>query len=96
MMRENCLDYPAMGQHVRALRQARRLTQEALAAQIGVSTSFIGHIERAEKLCSLETVVRLSDAFDVPADYLLRGKKLTCDRQACPLYAELSEVFARY
>jgi len=95
-MRENHLDYPAMGRRVRALRQARRLTQEALAAQIGVSVSFIGHIERAEKLCSLETVARLSDAFDVPADYLLRGKMLTCDRQACPLYAELSEVFKRY
>ena len=43
------INYIEIGKRVRELRLESRLTQEKLAEQIGVSTSFIGHIERAEK-----------------------------------------------
>ena len=89
-------DYPAMGKRVRELRIARKLTQEELAEMVGISISFVGHIERAEKMASVETVVRLSDIFDVPVDYLLRGKMLKCARENCALYSEMLQVFKRY
>ena len=38
----------------------RKWTQEQLAEKTGVSTSFVGHIERGEKQASVDTVVTLS------------------------------------
>ena len=49
------LDYRAIGLRVRGLRQQQELTQESLAELVGVSPSFVGHIERGEKKASLET-----------------------------------------
>lgn len=95
-MRANHFDYPALGRRVRELRRGKKLTQEELAELVGISISFVGHIERAEKMASLDTIVRLCDVLDVPADYLLRGKTLACAREKCPLYAEMSQVFKRY
>ena len=49
-----------------------RLTQEALAEKVEVSTSYIGHIERGQKRCSLETLVSIAGALGVTPDLLLR------------------------
>ena len=95
-MQQDHLDYPALGRRVRDLRQEKKLTQEELAEIVGISPSFVGHIERGEKKASLETIVRLCEILDVPADYLLRGKTLACAREKCKLYQEISLVFKRY
>ncbi|MBR5874493.1 MAG: helix-turn-helix transcriptional regulator [Oscillospiraceae bacterium] len=47
------------------------LTQEGLAEKIGVSTSFIGHIERGSRKLSVETLYSLCVALDVSADFLI-------------------------
>mgnify|MGYP000050039767 CR=1 FL=1 len=44
-----------------------------LAERIGVSTSFVGHVERGTRKASLETLVALSNALGVGVDYLLAG-----------------------
>ena len=95
-MRQNAFDYCALGRRVRDLRQKKKLTQEELAELVGISESFVGHIERAEKMASMDTIVRLCDIFDVPADYLLRGKTLACAREKCPMYEEMLRVFRQY
>ena len=64
MARKLELDYIAMGDRIKERRQALELTQGTLARQTGVTTSFIGHIERGEKLPSVETMARLSLALD--------------------------------
>lgn len=65
------MDYADLGKRVRKHRTAMHLTQEKLAKQIGVSTSFIGHVERGTRKASLETLVSLANALDVSLDYLL-------------------------
>ena len=42
------MDYAKLGMRVRQQRVLNRLTQEQLAEKTGVSSSFIGHIERGE------------------------------------------------
>ena len=49
------------------------MTQQELAERIGVSTSFVGHVERGTRKASLETLVALSNALGVGVDYLLAG-----------------------
>ena len=65
------MDYTALGERIRKARIKMNLTQETLASQIEVSTSFIGHIERGTRKASLETLVKLANALRTGVDALL-------------------------
>ncbi len=57
------------GQHpVRAWREHRGLTQEALAAAAGISTPFLSQIEGGKRVGSLDTLRAVARALDVPLD----------------------------
>lgn len=66
------MDYAKLGARVRQQRLLNGLTQEQLAEKTGVSSSFIGHIERGEKKASVETVVSLCNAMDISPSVLLQ------------------------
>lgn len=70
---DNIVDYKEIGLRIRKLRRDKNITQEQLAELVGVSCSFVGHIERGEKILSLETLARLSKAFDADMHYLVFG-----------------------
>ena len=63
--------YFLVGKRVRQLRLQRKLTQEQLAERAGISTSFLGHIERGSRKLSLETFCRLIRALNCTAGDLL-------------------------
>lgn len=67
------MDYVAMGRRIRGYRKQRGITQAALADSVGISTSFIGHIERGTRITSLETLVRLSKELEASLDQLVLG-----------------------
>lgn len=66
------MDYKALGQRIRHQRKLMSMTQEELAAVSDVSTSYIGHIERGIKRCSLDTLVCISNALDISPNSLLQ------------------------
>ena len=66
------VDYKALGQRIRQQRKLMKMTQEELASVSDVSTSYIGHIERGIKRCSLETLVCISNALDISPNSLLQ------------------------
>ena len=66
------MDYRKLGVRVRQQREMNDLTQGELARRVGVSSSFIGHIERGEKKASVETVVALGNALEVSPMVLLQ------------------------
>ncbi len=65
------MDYTDLGHRIRKQRIVMGWTQEALAERVGVSTSFIGHVERGTRKASLETLVSIANAMDISIDYLL-------------------------
>lgn len=65
------MDYVAMGKRVRTRRKELGLKQEELAARVGISASFFGHIERGSRVASIETLVSMANALNTSADYLL-------------------------
>lgn len=67
------MDYKDLGFRIRQQRVEKDWTQEQLAAAIGMSTSFVGHIERGTRKASLETLVLLANALGASLDYLLAG-----------------------
>lgn len=62
----------AFGDAIRALRDERGLTQEALADLCGLTTNYVGDAERGERNISLRALWQLADGLDVPASQLLR------------------------
>lgn len=67
------MDYIDFGQRVKVARLEKRLTQEALAERAGVSTPFIGHIERGTRKASMETLVSIANALGTDPNALLRA-----------------------
>lgn len=90
------INYAQIGGRVRARRLRAALTQKELAERVGVSASFIGHIERAEKIPSLETMVKLSRVLDTTLDHLICGVELRCDREHCRLLIDVERVLKAY
>ena len=62
-----------MGKEISRIRRARKLTQEQLAEAVGVSVSFIGHIERGTRVMSLDTFVRICRALGCEFDDIIRS-----------------------
>lgn len=67
------VDYKDFGKQVRMARRQNNLTQERLAEMIGISSSFLGHIERGTRVASLETLVAICNTLQVSPQHLLRG-----------------------
>ena len=61
----------AFGEVLRAIRQSRKLSQEALAHESGLDRTFISLLERGERQPTLRTLLALSRALDVTASSLV-------------------------
>lgn len=57
-----------IGKNIRRERKAQRITIEDLAEKAGLSTNYLGAIERGEKVPSLESLVAIIDALNITAD----------------------------
>ena len=61
--------------NLRRLRQKAQLTQEELADRAGVSSRYIGAIERADVSVSVSVLGKIADALEVkPAELVKIGK----------------------
>lgn len=65
------MDYKDLGNRVRTVRRQHSLTQEQLAEKVGISASFLGHIERGTRVASLETLVAICNTLNVTPEHLL-------------------------
>lgn len=91
-MNGNVVDYKIIGKRLRGAREAQDMTQGELANGIGVCTSYIGQLERGEKKPSIETIVKVCSALNIPVDYLLFGRKYPCDIEGCELVREIDAL----
>jgi transcriptional regulator with XRE-family HTH domain len=60
-----------VGRNVKRLRQAKKLTQEALAHAAEIDTRYVGGIERGEENPSVAVLGRLAEALGVHPSALL-------------------------
>lgn len=71
MKKEGADDMRILGQRLRTLRLEKKMRQEDLAREIGISKSAIGMYERGEREPSLILLREIADFFRVSADFLL-------------------------
>ncbi len=58
------------GSKLKEIREQRNLTQAELAEKVGLSTNFIGMVERAERNTIISNLFKLSKALNVsPSDF---------------------------
>lgn len=80
-----------LGARIRALRDARKLTQEVIAGRIGVSPKYVSQLECGQRSPSWETVVAIAHhAFDIKVASLMFG----IDEDIEVEVQDLSEVLA--
>lgn len=71
----NAINYSEIGARIRRQREHIGMTQEQLGEACGLSTSFVGHIERGSRKLSVESLYKMTAVLDISADYLL-GKRM--------------------
>jgi len=65
------IDYVDFGVRLRKLRRQQGFTQDELAQAVGISTSFLGHLERGSRIPSMETLCMLCNTLKVFPRYFL-------------------------
>ncbi len=89
------MDYAALGKRVRTRRKMMGLTQEALAEKLGISCSFVGHIERGSRKMSMETLIKISDIMGVSCDFLLQDSLHNAALISPPTLSEKNQFLLR-
>ena len=65
------MDYKKLGKRIREERLRLNLTQEHLSEEIGISTAYLGQIERGERNITLDKLITLTNRLGVTVDFLL-------------------------
>lgn len=61
-----------LGGRIRQIRIQKGYTQQALAQKADIGTVYLGEIERGIKMPSLNIFIKIIEALDISADYVLR------------------------
>jgi len=90
------LSWTEISQRLKSLRKENKLTIERLAELVGVSTSFIGLIEKGESGISIENLYKLSQVFNCSLDYLVTGNKTGTTSNTHSRFVELNSTLYDY
>ena len=60
-----------IGKRIRFYREIKKWSQEVFAEKLGLSLTYIGMIERGEKIPKLETFIKIANTLEISADLLL-------------------------
>ncbi len=72
--KDTVLDNESIGNRIRQGREAMELTRDQLAELLGISSYYLGQLERGERQMSLPVLVKISEKLHVSLDYLVLGK----------------------
>src|SRR5690349_6475715 len=62
------------GDRIREIRERRKLTQDQLADNAGISKGFLSDVENNKRNISSQAILRLANVLGASVDFLLRGE----------------------
>ncbi len=89
------LNYRALGQRIKAIRQQNQLSQLMFSELIEKSPTYVSYIETGNRSMSLDTFVEIANALEVPTDMLLteqlRGSPVSASQEFTLLLSDCSD-----
>lgn len=82
------MDKMALGIKLREARLSKKYTQQKLAELAGIGIMYLGEIERGTKMPSLNIFIKVIEALDISADYVLRDELSSGEQY---VYDEITE-----
>ena len=82
------MDKMALGIKIREARLNKKYTQQKLAELAGIGIMYLGEIERGTKMPSLNIFIKVIEALDISADYVLRDELSSGEQY---VYDEITE-----
>src|ERR687898_148066 len=78
-----------LGGRLRRLRRELCLNQSAMAAEIGVSPSYLNHLERNQRPVTAQVLLRLAEAYDLDVKtFAAEGGETTGPDQLAEIFAD--------
>jgi len=71
------MNHVTAGQRIKALRTERKITQEKLAQQAGISVGFLSDLENDKTNVGADKLLDIAESLDVSLDYLMKGAGAT-------------------
>lgn len=68
-----------IGENIRIARKSKDLTIDTLSELIGISSSFLGTLERGESSLSVETLIRVCKVLGVSANSIIFDRNVTLE-----------------
>lgn len=68
------MDKRVLGQKLRDARKKKGYTQQALADKADIGAVYLGEIERGVKFPSINSFIKIIEALEISADYILRDE----------------------
>ena len=68
------MEKASLGQKLRQARSRKGYSQQTLAEMANIGNVYLGEIERGLKMPSLNIFIKLIEALDISADYILRDE----------------------
>ncbi len=85
------MDKSELGKRIKEARKKAGFTQEVLAEKADIGTMYLGEIERGIKMPSIKIFIRLVNALNVSADFVLRNEVLSGKEY---VYDEITKKFS--
>lgn len=70
---DTIINHKEIGSRIRNEREKLGLSRERFAEIVGLSSYYIGQIERGDRNMSLETLIKISSSLNISIDYILKG-----------------------
>ena len=86
------LDYTIVGERLKKARLDKKLTQEHLSEQLGISVAFLSKVERGTSHVNLKRLSQICDILGVTEGYILNGSSSTSQDY---LFSEFSDILAK-
>jgi transcriptional regulator with XRE-family HTH domain len=83
-----------IAKNLKALRSSKKMSLRALGEAIGVSHNTLATYERNEVMPTINNAMKICEYFQMPAEYLLYGKKVVTDfndRELLKLFREIDD-----
>ena len=80
------------GERLTAIRKEKKISQSELAKMVGIHANVLGRYERGEARPFVETAVKLAQALNVSADYLLGNTELDIDTETLKRLEDMSKL----